>query len=277
MKLPGRWAMQGQWMRELREQCKLNRSEVENRTDGIARRTNNKSFHVSRTYLRDIELGNCVPGFHKIEALAVVYSRGREELLERYGVTREGRLDLFRSFPPPSGPNRAAEGVDEEELRFLVSIARRIRSKETRLLNETAEALEIPTKWRERAAGISVRFAVIGTQDDTMGEVVPQGSLVAIDVEQKAIDGSAEWSVDADRPVYLVWLEDLYVCCWAYQEGNTLTLIPHQPTAHRPVMHLKTPKQAIIIGRVIQVWRLPLDDVALLDTFLDGKKAEVSG
>ncbi len=279
MKPLGRWAEQGHWMRELREQCGLNRSDVEYRTDQIARRRDNHGFHVSRAYLRDIELGNCLPGFYKLEALASLYRRSPKELLKRYGVEVEEREGLFSPFPPSSGPGPNPVSADEEERRVLLSVASGFRSEKTLLLTEAEDALVIPAKWRESLGGKSVRFAVIGTKDDRMGELLPAGSLVAIDIDQKTIEEAPTWRTEADRPIYLVWQDDAspHVCRWVYQVGSTLTLLPYQATRDREVMQLKTPKHALIIGRVIHVWRLPRADVPQAGAAPDGpKKADAS-
>jgi len=257
MKVPGRWAEPGRSMRKLREQCRLTRSKVARQTEEIAARKQDPSFHVSRSYLRDIELGNCAPSSYKLEALALIYNQGHEELLKLYGVTREDGGKLFTSFLSSSGSKLAIDV--EEERRMLLAVAGRSRSKETRLLDMAEERLVIPAQWREFLEG-KLRFAVIGTEDDSMGKLLSADCLVAVDTTQKTIE-KGPWETDAERPIYLAWRNkgNPHVCCWAYQVGSTLTLLPYQPIGEREVTHWKAPTDAQIIGRVVHAWRLPLD------------------
>jgi transcriptional regulator with XRE-family HTH domain len=261
MKVLGRWAEQGRSMRELREKSDLSQRDVERQTDKIVRKRKDPRFHVSRAYLQDIELGKCMPSSCKIEALALTYEQDNDhELLKLYGVTREEGGKLFTSFPSSSGSNSKPAIDAEEERRVLLAVVGRFPAKETLQLKDAEAAQLIPAHWREFLGGKHVCFAVIGSEDHRMGKVLPAGCLVAVDTNQKTID-EGPWETDADRPIYLVWLPKLYVCCWAYQVGNTVTLVPYQPSPKYETEPWKMSK-AFVIGRVIHAWRLPRDETA---------------
>ena len=70
------------------------------------------------------------------------------------------------------------------------------------------------------------RYAVIGTKDDTMGDLIPPRSLVEIDTMQNAVQMSG-WTSVLARPIYLVWHDNGHSCCWCQVQGNELTLLPH--------------------------------------------------
>jgi transcriptional regulator with XRE-family HTH domain len=247
-----RWTQQGEWMRDLREKRGLNPREVERETGTIAELNRDDSFHVSRSYLRNIELGESMPSRPRMRSLAQIYGQAAEEVGRRYGIL------LISSSSGLGRPNHLID--NEEERRVLLAVVSRFRSKQTVLLDEVEDAQVIPAQWREKPGG-KLRFAVIGTEDDSMGELLPAGSLAAIDTQQKTID-EGPWNTVADRPIYLVSQDDvrLHICCFAYQVGSTLTLLSYQPTGTHEVAHKKTPKDAEVVGRVVRVWQLPRDD-----------------
>jgi hypothetical protein len=77
-----------------------------------------------------------------------------------------------------------------------------------------------------------------------------------VDVMQNAVQ-VVDWRSMRERPVYLVQHTDGHSCCWCQQEAKELTLLPH-PLSRRPVRRLKVPREATVIGRVINAW-LPFD------------------
>ncbi len=90
------------------------------------------------------------------------------------------------------------------------------------------------------------RYAVIGSKDDAMGDLLPPRSLVEIDVVQNAVQMSG-WTSVRERPIYLVWHNNGHSCCWC--QVQQLTLLPY-PLSHQPVRHLNLPRDASVIGRV---------------------------
>ena len=44
-----------------------------------------------------------------------------------------------------------------------------------------------------------------------------------------------------------------YTCCWCQQERGELVMLPH-PSSNQPVRHVKTPRDATIVGRVVAAW-----------------------
>jgi transcriptional regulator with XRE-family HTH domain len=246
-------------MRRLRELCGLTQRDVARGTDKIVGENGDSRFHVSRSYLQDIELGKCMPSSCKVKALALVYMQDDQELFKLYGVTREESGKLFTFDPALSGLGSKPIIDPKVEHQVLVAVATQCRSKTTRLLEEAEDQQVIPTAWRQHLSG-KLRFAVIGTEDSSMGNLLPEDCLVAIDTSQRTID-EVSWKTDAERPIYLVWRNkgNPHVCCWAYQDGNTLTLLPYQARRRRKVTYWKAPTEAQIIGRVVHAWRLPLD------------------
>ena len=96
------------------------------------------------------------------------------------------------------------------------------------------------------------QYALIGTEDDSMGDLVPPGSLVEIDRRQTSTAGFA-WKTLHERPVYVISHAQGHSCGWCQQDGPELTLLPH-PLSKMTVRRFTFPVEAEIIGRVVSVW-----------------------
>lgn len=73
------------------------------------------------------------------------------------------------------------------------------------------------------------RYAVIGSKDDAMGDLLPPRSLVEIDVVQNAVQMSG-WTSVRERPIYLVWHNNGHSCCWCQVQTYPAAL-PALPSA----------------------------------------------
>ncbi len=102
------------------------------------------------------------------------------------------------------------------------------------------------------------RYGLIGLEDRSLGDVIPPGSVVEIDKDQNTVLVFA-WKTLRERPIYFVWHQQGYSCCWCQQEATELTLIPH-PASRQPIRRFRMPRDASIIGRVVNAW-LPFQPV----------------
>jgi len=170
--------------------------------------------------------------------------------LQGFGIsTPEGR----RLLALPSTASETDLPGAVEQRRLAVSFSRRINPDETRLVTDPVENTEVlrailGLEFDE----VHTRIGLIGSRDDSMGPYVPPGSAVKIDTREKNVVMST-WRDLIERPIYFVWHEEGYSCCWCDQRDNKLILLPH-PASHRSAMQLTTPGQATIIGRVTHVW-----------------------
>ena len=135
---------------------------------------------------------------------------------------------------------------------FSSAFQSNISFDETRLVTESAEELGVPAVVRRRLELGKFRFGIVAGNDDTMGELVPAGSVVVIDKSRQTVE-MGDWKSIRERPIYFVWHENGFSCSWCYVTRETLFIVPY-PTSHQPVLIFKTPRAATIIGRVIHVW-----------------------
>lgn len=258
----------GKWIRELREERFVKSSDIERISRSIADFKDNADFYVSHSSLADIETGS-VPSIHKLFSLAACLKVSLEELLlvfgidvndvRQYGGQGEAGLPRLQSTEARESGFREP-GSREPGFRFQLNFDAAFNSHETSLLKLNPQELAtLPAALRKRLDPRRYRYAVVGLKDDTMGELIPPGSLVEVDVMQNAVQVS-DWKTIRERPVYLVWHTDGHSCCWCQLEGKELTLLPY-PLSRQSVRRFKVPREASVIGRVINAW-LPFEQLA---------------
>jgi transcriptional regulator with XRE-family HTH domain len=239
----------GSWIRKLREERFLRAREVERLSRAIVEATGNPGFYVSHASLADIEAG-AVPSIHKLFSLACFLGISYDDLLRAFGVNQR---DIVH-FAAPIDPDKTAlvPAGRREGLPFSFNVTSQSIREETDLLQSN------PEEWAALPLGFfrldprRYRYALVGSKDDTMGELIPPGSLVEVDTQQNIVQMST-WRGIRERPIYLVWHANGYSCGWCQQERGELMLVPH-PSSEQPVRHFKTPRDATIVGRIVAAW-----------------------
>jgi len=246
----------GKWIRELREERSVKSSDVERVSRSIADLKSNADFYVSHSTLADVEAGS-VPSIHKLFSLAASLKVSLEELLLVFEIDAN-EVGQFAG-PVQPGLSRAESSEMRGPIRFQLNSDASLNSEETNLLRlNPQELVSLPPALRQRLDPRRYRYAVVGLKDDTMGDLIPPGSLVEVDVTQNTVQ-VFDWRSMRERPVYLVWHTDGHSCCWCQLEGKELTLLPY-PLSRRPVRRFKVPREASVIGRVINAW-LPFEQL----------------
>jgi len=252
----------GERIRQLREERLMKPDDVERASRSIAEISASMEYYISEASLAEMENGSA-PSIYKICSLARCFKIPYEQLLLIFGidVKAEWQETNRHRVPVPSARQRgnsqsialrpielSKDGVD-----FRLNFNAQISLKETHLLSPHPRRWgNIPATLRKRLHPTHFRYAWIGLKDDTMADILPPGSLIEIDKKQTEIQRSP-WKSLRERPLYLVRHAGGYSCCWCQLEGNELTLIPHL-LSQRQAMHFKTPQQAAVIGRVVNVW-----------------------
>jgi hypothetical protein len=241
----------GSWIRKLREDRFLRAREIERLSRKIVDATGNPDYYVSHASLADIEAG-AVPSIYKLFSLSCFLGISYDELLHVFGVNPAQTAQ----FAPPADPTKTALiPIDLREngtLPFRLTFATQTTGSETNLLPAS------PEKWPALPLNMfkfdtnRYRYALVGSSDDAMGELIPPGSLVEVDTQQ-TVPERFSWRALRHRPIYLVWHANGYTCCWCQLERGELILVPH-PSSEQPVRRLKTPRDATVIGRVVAAW-----------------------
>lgn len=247
----------GKWIRALREERSIKPSDIERITRSMADARANPDFYVSHSTLADIEAG-AIPGIHKLFSLAQALKVSLNELLLPFGID-PGEIIASDAKSSPDAVTSSVPAIREPAFRFQLNFDTNISAEQTTLLRiQSQDVAILPPALRARFDPTRYRYALIGSGDDSMADLLPPRSLVEIDTSQKTVQVFA-WQTLRDRPIYLIWHADGHTCCWCQLDGKELILIPH-PVSRQRVRRFKVPTEATLVGRVTNAW-LPFDSV----------------
>jgi transcriptional regulator with XRE-family HTH domain len=253
----------GKWIRALREERLIKPSDVERITRAIADTKRNTDFYVPHSTLADIESGS-IPSIHKLFSLAISLKVPLDELLLLFGIDPKEINEftlLARTDAPQMQHRFAAASASEPPFRFALNFDTNSVTQETTLLRlRSQDTANFPAALMTKVDPVRYRYAVIGTNDDSMGDLLPSKSIVQIDTSQNTVRVFA-WKSLRERPIYLIWHTDGHTCCWCQADGRELILVPH-PASQQPVRRFKMPREANVVGRVTNAW-LPFESAQL--------------
>lgn len=253
----------GKWIRALREERLIKPSDVERITRTIADTKRNSDFYVPHSTLADIESGS-VPSIHKLFSLAISLKVPLNELLLLFGIDpKEINEYALTTFPDAGEIQHRSMSVaaGEPPFRFALNFDTSLATEETTLLRlRPQDAANLPAALMTKVDPVRYRYAVIGANDDSMGDLLPSKSIVQIDTSQNTVRVFA-WRALRERPIYLIWHTDGHTCCWCQADGRELTMVPH-PVSRQPIRRFKMPREANVVGRVTNAW-LPFESAQL--------------
>jgi hypothetical protein len=241
----------GSWLRERREELHLTLSGVERLTRESASKATNERYRIRRGRLADLEGGRSAPDIFEVASLCECYKVTYPAVLQAFGMKLGHSPSMSKNV---SGSDDLAKqwSFSDTDRPFSLTFQSNVSFATTRLVMESAEELGVPAVVRQRLDLGQFRLGIVGLNDDTMGELVPAGSVVVIDKSYTNVE-IGDWKSIRERPIYFVWHENGYTCSWCNLVHEMLFIVPY-PTSRQPVMIFKTPRAATIIGRIIHVW-----------------------
>jgi hypothetical protein len=245
----------GTWIKQLLEERFIKASDVDRLSRSIADAKGNSDYYVSRATLADIAAGS-IPSIYKIFSLAVCLKLPYEQVLLIFGIDP---IEAAAYRGTGEGPPPELQAIDPrvEGFRFQCQFDQRIDPNQTTLLHPDLVQLgSLPTPPRRGLNSQQFRYGLIGLEDNSLGDVISPGSVVEIDREQNTVLVFA-WKTLRERPIYFIWHQQGYSCCWCQQEATELTLVPH-PASQQPIRRFRMPRDASIVGRVVNAW-IPFD------------------
>jgi transcriptional regulator with XRE-family HTH domain len=234
----------GERIRQRRFELNLKPSQIERISDYFSVKVQERRCVISHSILSGIESG-AIPSFYKLLSLAYCLRVTGRQIVEWYGIDIESVLPLLRqraiSQVKLQGPPHNVPPREHFPLRWPSEPP----TPKTELYE--MKGIDIPAKHELR-----FRYARIGAYDDSMMDVLPAGSIVQIDTDQRQV-ASFPWRTIWHRPIFLVWHTYGHACRWCQQDGADLFLIAH-PASHFPILRFRTPRDANIVGRVVRAW-----------------------
>jgi transcriptional regulator with XRE-family HTH domain len=243
----------GSKLRRIRERLNLTLRAVEEATLEIAAAENNSEFVVSVARLNQIENDGSLPSIYKLYSLAVVLQLKLEEIAALYAID-VGKMDEHRSKMPHTRTHMLslAGGDPNRPIRFPIRFDSGFRPEKTIFISRLIEAWgEIPVSLLAHLNLKKHRYGYIGLEDRMMVPLLRPGSIVQIDDSRRRVVNQG-WATEADRPIYFLELRYSYECCWCFQRGHDLTLVPHplSPCGPRTV---RIPDEGDVLGQVVGV------------------------
>lgn len=240
-------------LKQIRERLNLTLRQVEEASLEIVDAERNSEYMVSIGRLNQIENDGSLPSIYKLYSLSVIYKISIEEALSLYGInlcrSEERRLMTLQTRTHPF----SAELCDASRpIRFPVRFDPGFRPEKTNFLSRMIEQWgEIPAGLLARLDMKKYRYGYIGFEDRMMVPQLRPGSIVQIDDSRRRIVNHG-WVNAFDRPIYFLELRYSYECCWCYQRGRELVLIPHylSPCAPRTI---RIPDDGEVLGQVVGV------------------------
>jgi transcriptional regulator with XRE-family HTH domain len=231
----------GERLRAIRQQWQLSLREVEERSLRFAQEHGSQSHQVSASWLVRLEREEHDLTVNKLIALASIYSMSAEDLLRSMYPSES--QPILRQLSPPNVTMLLTEGPLEEQAKYM--------------LTEPPNANELPdeTVLLPMGGGVSqapYRRGIIGKRDRILEPMIPPGTIVHIDTQQRAISLGRDWKHEFQRPIYFLMTREGYVCGWCELDKNSewLTLIPH-PLSPASSRRWKYRTEIENLGRVV--------------------------
>lgn len=240
-------------LRQIRERLNLTMRAVEEASLEIADAERNSDYIVSVGRLNQIENDGSLPSVFKLYTLATVYQMRFEEVLNLYGINL-ARMEEHRLKASLTHTHLLSVemGPPDRTVHFPVRFDPGFRPEKTVFLSRLIESWgEIPLGLLATLDLKKFRYGYIGLEDGMMGPLLRPGSIVQIDDSRRRVVNQG-WAREADRPIYFLELRYSYECCWCYQRGRELTLLPHPLSPCGP-RTIRIPDEGELLGQVIGV------------------------
>ncbi len=243
----------GQKLRQIRERLNLTLRQVEQASLEIADAERNSEYVVSVGRLNQIENDGSLPSIYKLYSLAVVYKLSIEDALGSYGINL-GRMDEHRLRARQANTHifSVELGDPAKTIHFPLRFDPAFKLDKTTFLSRIVE------QWGEIPAGLlttldfkKYRYGFVGLEDRMMAPLLRPGSIVQIDESRRRVMNQG-WLSEFDRPIYFFELRYSYECCWCFQHGREVTLIPHPLSPCGP-RQIRIPDEGDILGQVVGV------------------------
>lgn len=234
----------GALLRGIRTEWGLSLREVKDRTEMLARLWGNPQYASSFSHLAKLELGKHEMKVSTLISLAHVYSKRPETLVDACLPPRY-YSPVFEPFESPNSTVLITEGhlyERAEKQQPLNGASPQIPESTSLLPGE-------PYSQRNR-----YRKAMIGRKDRYLYPMIRPGAIITVDTHQRAIASPREWTNEFDRPIYLLYTRNGYVCGWCQltEQGNRLNIVSHL-MAKLDVLPLAYTKDVDVVGRVVAV------------------------
>lgn len=234
----------GALLRSIRTEWGLSLREVKDRTEVLAKLWGSPRYASSFSHLAKLELGRHDMRVSTLISLSHIYSRRLETLVD--------------ACLPPEYDSLVFEPLDGPNSTVLITEGR-LYERTVRHLPLGVGAADTPENTALIAGDIHsqrnrYRKAIVGRKDRFLYPMIRPGAIITVDTHQRAIASPKEWTNEFDRPIYLLYTRNGYVCGWCQltEQGTRLNVVSHV-MAKLDVLPLAYGKDVEVVGRVVAV------------------------
>ncbi len=240
-------------LKQIRERLGLTLRQVEEASLEIADAERSSEYVVSTARLNQIENDGSLPSIYKFYSLTVIYRLSIEEMMGLYGINL-AKMEQHRHATLQSSTHLFTVEVGDptRPVRFPIRFDPGFQPDKTAFLSRLVDL------WGEIPAGLltqldlkKYRYGYIGLEDRMMVPALRPGSVVQVDETRRRIANSG-WLTEYDRPIYFLELRYSYECCWCYQRGKEVTMLPHPLSPCGP-RTIRIPDDGDVLGQVVGV------------------------
>lgn len=234
----------GTLLRSIRTEWGLSLREVKDRTELLAKQWGSPRYASSFSHLAKLELGQHDMRVSTLISLSHIYSKRPETLVDAC-LPPEYPMPVFDPLEGPNSTVLITEG--------------RLYERAERLLPMTGLSPKIPESTALVANEMNshrnrYRKAIVGRKDRYLYPMIRPGAIITVDTHQRAIASHKEWTNEFDRPIYLLYTRNGYVCGWCQlTEGETRLNVVSHVMAKLDVLPLAYGKDVEVVGRVVAV------------------------
>ena len=246
-------AQAGLRLKQIRERFGLTLRQVEEASLEIADAERSSEYVVSTARLNQIENDGSLPSIYKFYSLAVIYRLSIEGMMGLYGINL-GKMDQHRHATLQASTHLFTVEIGDpaRPIRFPIRFDPGFRPEKTSFLSRLVETWgEIPAGLLSQLDFKKYRYGFIGLEDQMIVPLLRPGSVVQVDDSRRKIVNSG-WLTEYDRPIYFLELRYSYECCWCYQRGKEVTLLPH-PLSPTGPQTIRIPDDGEVLGQVVGV------------------------
>jgi transcriptional regulator with XRE-family HTH domain len=206
-------------LRTIRQQWHLSLREVEERSLRLVQEWGSSSYQVSAGWLVRLEREEHDLTVNKLKSLANIYGMAPEQLL-RCADLENAQNPTLKLLSTPNATLLLGEGPLGTQAKYLLP--------DEPLLDQPPDETTLLRANDGQSLATHLR-AIIGKRDRTLDPMIPAGSIVHIDTQNRVIAARKDWKHEFQRPIYLLMTRDAYFCGWCELDraSNWLTLIPH--------------------------------------------------
>src|ERR1700722_7643743 len=175
----------GEQIRALRDERGLRAADIERLSQRLADKLHNQDYVVPHATLNGIENGS-TPTIYKLDSLATILDISLEKLLATYGIAISSERDRRESNLREGGAHLEFRSAPRGPLALRATVGVFSETQIVRKENPVCDIL--PAGLRERLNEPErFSYAIIGVQEDILGEILPGGSFVEIDRRQNKV------------------------------------------------------------------------------------------